>query len=275
MITGRAKLAGVMGDPVSHSLSPKLHNHWIAKAGLDAVYVPLHVKPEQLEETFGLLPRLGFRGWNVTVPHKEAALSLVGETDEAARIIGAVNTVVVKENGALVGRNTDALGFINNVEAQIKRLAPYKTQAVVLGAGGAARAVCYALKIAEFKHITVLNRTRDRADALAKAMNISSAAWEEAPRLFADATFIINTTTQGMEGQPPLMAPFEALPKTALVADIVYRPLQTALLKQAHAQGCTTVTGLGMLIHQAVPGFKAWFGVEPEITPALEKMLLA
>lgn len=276
MISGKAILAGVIGDPVSHSLSPKLHNRWIGECGLDAAYVPLHVKPADLAEAFRALPKLGFKGWNITVPHKEAALKLVDEADAAAKAIGAVNTVIVRD-GRLYGRNTDAEGFVQNLKAHVKNLEPYKDKAVIVGAGGAARAIAKALTDEGFKKIVLVNRTEKNAWKIVTAMRhaLHAAPWDKLEEELHDAHLLVNATVLGMEGHKPLVFDIHALPVASLVADIVYTPPETELLKSARAHGCATVSGIGMLIRQAVPGFKAWFGVEPKVTPDLEKFLLA
>jgi len=271
VISGKARIAGVMGWPVSHSLSPALHNHWLTQLHIDGAYIPLSVAPEELENAFRLLPKFGFVGWNLTVPHKEAALKLVDEVDSAAKAIGAVNTVVVKD-GKLIGKNTDAGGFISNLKQKIGDLTPYKKTALMLGAGGAARAVAYALKEEGFETILIANRTHARAQSLAKEFGAPMRAlpWEEIPGMLPQVTLLVNTTTLGMEGQPPLALSLDNINPAALVTDIVYRPLETPLLIEARKRGCVTATGLGMLVFQAVNGFAAWFGKLPDIEDAEE-----
>ncbi len=265
MISGKAKLAGVMGWPVAHSLSPNMQNHWLAQLGIDAAYVPLSVPPEHLSAAFQLLPDIGFAGWNVTVPHKEAALLLVDSVDNAARAIGAVNTVVVRD-GALIGMNTDALGFINNLKEKAGDLQPYKKTALVLGAGGAARAVVWALAQEGFQEILIANRSQARAVHLAESLGgpITVMSWDDVEKRISDATLIVNTTTLGMEGQPPLEINTSTLSPHTLVTDTIYRPLYTPLLRDAQARGCKTVTGLGMLVQQGMVGFEQWFGQSPD-----------
>lgn len=265
MISGNAFIAGVMGWPVSHSLSPKLHDRWLAECGIDGAYIPLPVAPDDLELVFRALPRLGFRGWNLTVPHKEAALSLVDEADETARAIGAVNTVIVREDFSLFGTNTDAKGFLANLAPH----SPDYTRCVVIGAGGAARAVAYALRSSGAKETIIVNRTLEKAQALGRAV-----PWEQRAQALEGATLLVNTTTQGMRGHEPLDLPLHALPKAALVTDIVYAPLMTPLLEAARARGNPVATGIGMLVHQAAPGFAAWFGRQPNITQELASWLL-
>lgn len=273
MISGRAKLAGVAGWPIAHSLSPALHGFWIAALKLDAAYVPLAIAPENFAAAFGVLPKLGFRGINVTIPHKEAAFALADAHDEAAQATGAVNTIVF-ENGRALGRNTDVHGFSqllieNGVAVRGER-------AVVLGAGGAARGVIASLLSLGVEHVTLVNRTADKAAALAErfGVRVSAVSWSALPQALAGARLLVNSTSLGMAGQPPLdidLAPM----KGGAVVDIVYRPLETPLLAQAKARGLKAVDGLGMLLHQAQPGFAAWFGVEPKVTPALRAHLLA
>lgn len=257
-----------MGWPVAHSLSPRLHNYWLQKMGIDGAYVPLSVPPEKLEVAFKLLPELGFHGWNVTVPHKEAAHTLCESLTEAARAIGAVNTVVVRD-GKLVGDNTDAAGFWRNVQAHVPGC--NFNHALVLGAGGAARAVVYALKQAGVMQITLANRSVARAEALAGEFGVRVAAWENIDLSAVD--LLVNTTTLGMQGQPELEVPLEALPAQAVVADIVYTPRETPLLLAAKKRRLSVVPGLGMLVHQAVPGFAGWFGVEPVVDAGVWELL--
>lgn len=274
MISGQAMLAGVIGWPVGHSLSPKLHNRWIEEAALDAAYVPLAVMPENLAEALRGLPRAGFRGFNLTVPHKEAALWLLDEVDAVAQAIGAVNTVIVCE-GKLLGTNTDHLGFIHNLQAKAGDLAPFKRRTVVIGAGGAARAVVYGLRSAGFEEIVITNRTQARAETLASQFDAEVVAWEKRAEALEGATLVINASSLGLAGRGALDLSLDALPKESLVADVVYTPLMTDLLVRAKAQGNPVATGLGMLVYQAAPGFAAWFGRKPAIAPGLEEWLLS
>ncbi|MEQ8195376.1 MAG: shikimate dehydrogenase [Rhodospirillales bacterium] len=269
--------AGVMGWPISHSLSPRLHGFWLAQYGIAGAYEAIAVRPEDFAATFRGLGKAGYAGVNVTVPHKEAALANVDELDTVARRIGAVNTVVVEADGRLRGSNTDAFGFLENLKAEAPAFDAEKGPAVVLGAGGAARAIVVALIDAGIPAITLLNRTRARAEALAAAIAgpIDVAPWEGGGDALRGAALLVNTTTLGMTGQPPLDLDLGNLPAAALVTDIVYNPLDTPLLKAARANGHETVDGIGMLLHQARPGFAAWFGVEPEVTPALRAHVLA
>jgi shikimate dehydrogenase len=267
------KLAGVMGWPVAHSLSPKLHNRWLHQYKINGEYRALAVREEEVAAQFAELPAKGFVGWNITLPHKEKALTLVDEPDAAAQAIGAVNTVVVQD-GKLIGMNTDAAGFYNNLRVK----APARgNRALILGAGGAAKAVAYALaQFAHYKEIHIANRTFTRAEQLAKQHSVARAvAWEDSEKLLPDIDLLVNTTTLGMQGQPPLTLSLQKMNPKAVVTDIVYRPLETPLLREAKRYKLHTVNGLGMLIYQAVPAFEAWFGVRPEVTPELESWLLS
>lgn len=276
IVSGKARLAGVIGWPVAHSASPRLHGYWLEQYRIDGAYVPLAVKPEDFAAALRLLVRIGFAGANVTVPHKEAALEAVDEAEPQARVIGAVNTVVVRPDGSLEGRNTDAYGFLENLRSGAPGWHPAHKPAVVLGAGGAARAVCVALLEAGAPKILLANRTPERARALAEALaeRIVVVPWAERGAALDDAALLVNTTTLGMDGQPPLEIALDRLPAEAVVTDIVYTPLETPLLKAAAARGNRVVDGLGMLIHQARPGFEAWFGVAPEATAELRAFLV-
>jgi len=275
ILSGKAKLAGVMGWPVGHSRSPRLHGFWLQQLGIDGAYLPLPVKPEDFEAALRALPRLGFKGANVTVPHKEAALMLADEVEPLARRIGAVNTLVVRSDGTILGRNTDAFGFIENLRQNSPGFSAARGPAVVLGSGGAARAVIAALQDDGCPEIRLLNRTRARAEDVAQDLGdrVCVQDWEDRAAALDGAALLVNTTTLGMSGQPPLDLPLEALPKDALVTDIVYAPLMTDLLLRAQARGNSIVDGLGMLLHQARPGFQAWFGVLPEVTEELRKFV--
>lgn len=273
-LSGKARLAGVIGWPVAHSRSPRLHGYWLAHHGIDGAYVPLAVRPEDLQEVLCALPKMGFRGVNLTVPHKEAALALVDEADEAARRIGAVNTIVVDDGGRLQGRNTDAFGFMENLHERAPDWRADTGPAVVIGAGGAARAVVVGLLDAGAE-VRVVNRTRERAEALAADFaGVAVSGWEERGQALRDASLVVNATTLGMDGQLPLDLDLAPLGPDAVVADIVYTPLETPLLKSARERGLSTVDGIGMLIHQARPGFAAWFGTDPEADEALRRYLL-
>lgn len=276
MITGKARLAGVIGWPVSHSRSPLLHNHWLEHYGIDGAYVPLAVRPEDIADALRALPKLGFAGVNVTLPHKETALAVCDTADAFARRVGAVNTIVVGRDGALHGCNTDGFGFVENLRQGAPEWRAAVGPAVVLGAGGAARAVLGALLDAGVPEIRLSNRTTARAEALAASFGgpIRVVPWAEAATALGDAALLVNTTSLGMSGQPPLVLDLAALPPWAVVTDLVYVPLRTALLEAAARRGCRVVDGLGMLLHQARPGFEAWFGRAPEVTEELRRFVL-
>lgn len=271
ILTGRARLAGVMGWPVGHSRSPRLHGYWLERYGIDGAYVPLAVPPERFAEALRALPALGFAGANVTVPHKEAALAAVDAVEPEAHRIGAVNTIVVGPDGRLTGGNTDAFGFMAHLRATAPGWQAKAGPAAMIGAGGAARAVAYALAKAGVPEIRLVNRTATRAEALATALAgpFTVRAWADRAAALRDAVLLVNTTTQGMTGQPVLDLAPEGLASGAVVYDLVYVPLATPLIRAAQAKGLATVDGLGMLLHQARPGFKAWFGVDPEVDEGL------
>ncbi len=276
-LTGRARLAGIMGWPVGHSLSPRLHGHWLRRYGIDGAYVPLAVPPERLADALRTLPALGFRGCNLTIPHKEAALAQVDRATPLAHRIGAVNTVVVETDGALAGDNTDGFGLLASLAAGWPAWQAGAGPAVLLGAGGAARAVAVALLDAGAPEVRLLNRTPDRAQKLAAELDgpVAAVPWIERAAALDGAALLVNTTSLGMAGQPPLVLSLDALPRTALVTDVVYTPLITPLLAVARAHGNPVVDGLGMLLHQARPGFRAWFGVEPAVDDELRTIVLA
>src|SRR5438445_9974633 len=259
----RFLLAGVMGDPVMHSRSPKLHNYWLAKYGLAGAYVPLAITAGYLRAALRALPALGFSGCNLTIPHKEAALGLVDKVDPLARRIGAVNCVVVATDGSLEGQNHDAFGYIESVREAQPGWRADTGPIVVIGAGGGARAVLVGLIDEGAREIRLVNRTPARAQALAQELGgpIKAVAWNDRGDALAGAAMLINTTNQGMVGEPPLDLALDTLPTDALVSDIIYIPRETPLLIAAKKRGNSTVNGLGMLLHQARPAFQAWFGV--------------
>ena len=274
--SAKAMLAGVIGWPVEHSLSPRLHGFWLERHKIDGAYVALAVRPPDLAGVLRVLPRIGFRGANITVPHKEAALEVMDEVEPLARSIGAINTVVVRGDGTLEGRNTDAFGFLENLrEGAPHWHAPHKPVAVV-GAGGAARAICVALLDAGVPELFLINRTKARAEGLAADLGeqVIPVSWENHAEALGDSALLVNATTLGMKGEPETLLDLSKLPKSAVVTDIVYAPLETPLLKAARARGNPVVDGLGMLIHQARPGFEAWFGVAPEADKGLREHLL-
>lgn len=270
MISGAARVAGVVGWPVAHSRSPRLHGHWLHRYGIDGAYVPLAVPPEMLAAAVGGLHAAGFRGLNVTLPHKVAVMALCNRIDDAARRIGAVNTLVFGPQG-IEGRNTDGIGFVASLEAG-GALPP--GPALVLGAGGAARAIAAAL-LDRGMMVTVCNRSPDRANALAAALpGVQTLPWDARAHALGGFGLLVNTTQLGMAGQPPLGLALDAAAPGLVVADIVYVPLHTPLLAAAQARGLRTVGGIGMLLHQAAPGFAAWFGVVPVVDQALQDAVL-
>jgi len=261
MITGKAKLAGVIGWPVAHSLSPPLHGFWLNRLGVDGAYLPLPVHPEDLRDVLNCLPKIGFSGFNITIPHKERVLNLCDTVDETAEAIGAVNTVQIVD-GRLHGSNTDGFGFLENLKATVDPGPHLLKPALILGAGGAARAISYALLNADVPEVRLTNRTKARAENLARVLgtNTSVVDWEKKTEALEDIGLLVNTTSLGMIGRPPLKFSLDGLGSQSLVADIVYAPLKTDLLKEAENRGNPTVDGLGMLLHQARPGFELWFG---------------
>lgn len=275
-LTGAARLAGVMGWPVSHSLSPRLHGYWLQEYGIDGAYVPLAVKPDDFQTAVRALPKLGFAGVNVTVPHKEAALAAVDDASPEATAIGAVNTIVVRPDGRLFGTCTDGAGFLANLRDSRPNWSPLEKLVAVLGAGGAAKAIAWTL-VSNGATVRIINRTPTRADELAASLGKKATAvpWEQAAGALEDVDLLVNTTTMGMKGQGRLDLDLGPLPDDAIVTDIVYNPLQTDLLARAAARGNPVVDGLGMLLHQARAGFQAWFGREPAVTPALRQHVLA
>ncbi|WP_169543744.1 shikimate dehydrogenase [Sneathiella aquimaris] len=277
------KNAGVMGFPIAHSLSPRLHGYWIKKYGLDADYLAREVRPENLKDTLRRLPQeclsegSVFCGTNLTIPLKEAAMDIVDIVEEAAQKIGAVNTVVVNEEGQLIGRNTDGLGFQDSLAEHVDIKTFHNKTALVLGAGGAARAIVFACLMMGFRRILLTNRTRQRAIDLAQDMKsekIDVIQWEERAAFCKEADLLVNTTSLGMTGQDPLELNLDRLKNGCVVTDIVYVPLETDLLRQAREKGYRTVDGLGMLLHQAKAGFEAWFGIKPEVDAALRDYVL-
>jgi shikimate dehydrogenase len=273
----RFLLAAVMGFPVMHSRSPLLHNYWFKHYKLAGTYVPLAIRPEGLTAALRALAPLGFAGTNLTIPHKEAALAVVDEVDVTARRMGAISCVVVRPDGSLSGSNNDGYGFIHNILQQQPDWRADAGPIVVIGAGGGARAVVYSLAERGAREIRLCNRTAARAQTLAEEFGgpIVPLPWEERHAALADAAMLVNTTSQGMVGQPPLDLSLDRLPVSALVTDIVYIPLETPLLATARRRGNRTVDGLGMLLHQARPAWQAWFNLDVEVTPELRKAVEA
>ena len=269
-------LAGVIGHPVAHSKSPQLHRHWLKVNGLRGFYVPMDVAPENLREVLLSLPKAGFVGVNITVPHKEAVMEIADLITDRATLIGAANTLIFRKDGKIHADNTDGYGFLENLKQGAPDWNPKAGPVAMLGAGGAARAVLASLLEAGVPHVMISNRTRPRADALAAEFGrrVSVVDWVGAGNMLEDAATVVNTTSLGMIGKPELRVPLDGLQKGAVVTDLVYAPLKTRLLQAAEEAGCTTVDGLGMLIHQAVPAFERWFGKRPEVDAATRAAIL-
>ena len=269
-------LAGVMGNPIAQSKSPRLHKHWLRKYGLLGDYVPLHVTEDDFETVLRTLPKMGFVGVNVTLPHKVAAMQVADQVSDRATLIGAANTLTFKPDGSIYADNTDGYGFIANLKQNAPDWKPKAGPAAVLGAGGAARAIIVALADAGVPEIYLANRTRPKADALRAEFGarIRVVDWVQAGNMLEDAATVINTTSLGMVGNAELRVPLDGLRAGTLVTDIVYSPLRTKLLEFADAAGCVTVDGLGMLLHQGVPGFERWFGVRPEVDDDTRRVVL-
>ncbi|MFD0985796.1 shikimate dehydrogenase [Methyloligella solikamskensis] len=269
--------ACVIGWPIEHSRSPMIHGYWLRKHRINGSYEKVAVAPEDIESFLSSLGAQGFAGCNVTLPHKEAALRAADNVHAAARSIGAANTLWLSEDGRLEADNTDAYGFMTHLKESAPSLRLQGATAMLLGAGGAARAILYGLQKAGVERIVIANRTEARAAALAEAFDhgLETIAWDKAEGALKDCDLLVNTTSLGMDGQPPLEMSLKTLPKESVVADIVYTPLETPLLAEARARGNACVDGLGMLLHQAVPGFERWFGVRPEVTKELRDLVVA
>ncbi|MEO1681327.1 MAG: shikimate dehydrogenase [Pseudomonadota bacterium] len=269
-------LAGVIGHPIGHSRSPRLHRHWLNRYALPGHYVPLEVIHDDLRDVLTMMPRMGFVGANVTIPHKETVLRLCDLVTDRAALIGAVNTLIFRPDGKLHGDNTDAYGFLANIRQTVPDWQPKSGPAVVYGAGGAARAVIVALLDAGVPEIRLTNRSQPRAEALRSTFGarVTVYDWVRAGNLLESAKTVVNTTSLGMKGQPEFRVPLDGLEPGTVVNDLVYAPLETEFLKTAAAAGCRTVDGLGMLLHQAVPGFERWFGYRPEVDARLREAVL-
>ena len=272
----RPLLAAVLGDPISHSKSPRMHNYWLKQNELNGYYIPIKVELADFEQTIRTLMKMGFSGVNVTIPHKLLALKIADESSSIAQYIGAANTLTFTKENKIYADNTDAYGFINNMKSKYPNWNPKKGVSVVLGAGGASRAVIAALLSEGSKQIMVLNRTIEKAEVLKKDYDnkINVESWEKINEVLASSKNIINTTSLGMNDETFIPINPEAIPEKSLVSDLVYTPLETNLLKIAKNRGSKTVDGLGMLIHQGVPGFEAWFGQKPLVTEELREILI-
>ena len=275
--TPRIPLAGVIGSPIAHSRSPALHGYWLRRYGIKGFYIPMDVAQADLREALVTLPKLGFVGLNVTIPHKETVLSLADIVTDRAALIGAANTLIFRKDGKVFADNTDGSGFIANLRQEAPGWVPSAGPAVVFGAGGAARAIVAALIEVGVPEIRITNRTRARAEALRSdfGAKIHVHDWVQAGNILDDATTVVNTSALGMTGKPEFKVPLDALNPKALVTDLVYTPLRTSFLDQAEQVGCTVVDGLGMLLHQAAPGFERWFGTRPDVDAATRAAVLS
>jgi shikimate dehydrogenase len=273
----RIPLAGVIGSPISHSRSPTLHGYWLRRYGIKGFYIPMDVAQADLKDALATLPKLGFVGLNVTIPHKETVLALADIVTDRAALIGAANTLIFRKDGKVYADNTDGSGFIANLRQEAPAWVPSAGPAVVFGAGGAARAIVAALIEVGVPEIRIANRTRARAEALRSdfGAKVHVHDWVQAGNLLDDAATVVNTSALGMTGKPEFRVPLDALNPKALVTDLVYTPLRTSFLEQAEQIGCTVVDGLGMLLHQAAPGFERWFGTRPDVDAATRAAVLS
>ena len=273
----RIPLAGVIGHPINHSRSPALHGHWLKTYGIRGHYIPMDVAEGDLEPVLRALPKAGFVGCNITIPHKETALALADVVSDRAARIGAANTLVFDDTGRIHADNTDGIGFLANLVEGAPGWQASSGPAAVIGAGGAARAIVVALLEAGCPEIRIANRTRARAEALCAEFGprVVVEDWEKVGLIFDGATTVVNTSSLGMTGKATFDLPLDSLSAAAVVTDCVYTPLRTEFLTAAAARGCVTVDGLGMLLHQAVPGFERWFGHRPEVTQELRAVVLA
>lgn len=269
-------LAGVIGSPVAHSRSPQLHQYWLRTYGLRGHYIPMDINAQDVSDVIAMLPRMGFVGVNVTIPHKERVLELADLVTDRATLIGAANTLIFRKDGKIHADNTDGYGFLENLKAGAPAWRPNQGPAAVLGAGGAARAVLASLLESGIPRIFLSNRTRARAEKLQSDFGnkIEVVDWVQAGNMIEDAALIVNTSSLGMQGKPDMRIPLDGLRPEMVVTDLVYTPLQTRLLAEAEQVGCTTVDGLGMLLHQAVPAFERWFGKRPDVDDATRQAAL-
>ena len=276
MNTSTIPVAAVIGHPVNHSRSPRMHNFWLAHFGLEGYYIPLDIDPKKFERSIRNLPELGLVGANITIPYKEKVLKIADKISDRAALVGAANTLTFLPNGGIYADNTDGYGFLQNIKSKYKDWSAREGISVVFGAGGASRAILAALIEDGASDIILANRTRSRADQLRSdfGAKIKVVEWMKVQNYLSEASTIINTTSLGMVGKPDLPIPLNALKKNTLVTDIVYTPIETHLLATAAKMGCRTVDGLGMLIHQAIPGFERWFGIRPGDSQALRELLI-
>ena len=276
MNTSTIPVAAVIGHPVNHSRSPRMHNFWLAHFGLEGYYIPLDINPKKFERSIRNLPELGLVGANITIPYKEKVLKIADKISDRAALVGAANTLTFLPNGGIYADNTDGYGFLQNIKSKYKDWSAREGISVVFGAGGASRAILAALIEDGASDIILANRTRSRADQLRSdfGAKIKVVEWMKVQNYLSEASTIINTTSLGMVGKTDLPIPLNALKKNTLVTDIVYTPIETHLLATAAKMGCRTVDGLGMLIHQAIPGFERWFGIRPGDSQALRELLI-
>ena len=276
MNTSTIPVAAVIGHPVNHSRSPRMHNFWLAHFGLEGYYIPLDIDPKKFERSIRNLPELGLVGANITIPYKEKVLKIADKISDRAALVGAANTLTFLPNGGIYADNTDGYGFLQNIKSKYKDWSAREGISVVFGAGGASRAILAALIEDGASDIILANRTRSRADQLKSEFGakIKVVEWMKIQNYLSEASTIINTTSLGMIGNTDLPIPLNALKKNTLVTDIVYTPIETHLLATAAKMGCRTVDGLGMLIHQAIPGFERWFGIKPGDSQALRELLI-
>ena len=276
MNTSTIPVAAVIGHPVNHSRSPRMHNFWLAHFGLEGYYIPLDIDPKKFEKSIRNLPELGLIGANITIPYKEKVLKIADKISDRAALVGAANTLTFLPNGGIYADNTDGYGFLQNIKSKYKDWSAREGISVVFGAGGASRAILAALIEDGASDIILANRTRSRADQLRSdfGAKIKVVEWMKIQNYLSEASTIINTTSLGMVGKTDLPIPLNALKKNTLVTDIVYTPIETHLLATAAKMGCRTVDGLGMLIHQAIPGFERWFGIKPGDSQALRELLI-
>lgn len=276
MTLPKIPLAAVIGHPIAHSKSPMLHGYWLKTYGIEGHYIPMDVSPDDLETVLRNMHKMGFVGANVTIPHKTRALEIADQVTDRATLIGAANTLIFHEDGKILADNTDGYGFIQNLRQSAPEWDPEAGPAVVLGAGGAARAVVASLLDVGVPEIFISNRTRVRAEQLRDdfGARLKVVEWVQAGEVMEDGATVVNTTSLGMTGKPELKVSLEGLQPGSLVTDLVYTPLRTPFLDEAQARGCMTVDGLGMLLHQATPGFERWFGPRPEVTEELRQVIL-
>ena len=276
MNTSTIPVAAVIGHPVNHSRSPRMHNFWLAHFGLEGYYIPLDIDPKKFERSIRNLPELGLVGANITIPYKEKVLKIADKISDRAALVGAANTLTFLSNGGIYADNTDGYGFLQNIKSKYKDWSARDGITVVFGAGGASRAILAALIEDGASDIILANRTRSRADQLRSdfGAKIKVVEWMKIQNYLSEASTIINTTSLGMVGKTDLPIPLNALKKNTLVTDIVYTPIETHLLATAAKMGCRTVDGLGMLIHQAIPGFERWFGIRPGDSQGLRELLI-